>query len=128
MPRIHDKYLLLENERLSAKGFRCIPLLKPIPDIIAVKGKDLEIYAVEVIHKSSPQLKNYDKAQWFDDVLFAFYPVEPPDFKANRVKIDGKGRITIPYAIRKKYGLKYESVLEVQDLGNEKLVLAILIK
>jgi len=45
-----------------------------------------------------------------------------------RVKIDGKGRITIPYAIRKKYGLKYESVLEIEDLGHEKLVLTILIK
>jgi len=33
-----------------------------------------------------------------------------------RVTVDEKGRIVIPFAIRKKYNLKQDSILTIQDL------------
>jgi len=126
---IHDKYLLLENERLSTKGFRCIPLIKPIPDIIAIKGRDLEVYAVEIVHKSSPQPKNYAQAPWFDDVLFAFYPIEPPDFKVNNhVLVKTKYRITIPENVREEMEIKIGSTLELQVVSKDKMIVAVLVR
>jgi AbrB family looped-hinge helix DNA binding protein len=37
-----------------------------------------------------------------------------------RMKVDAKGRITLPDHIRTKYGIKHTSILEMEDLGEGK--------
>jgi bifunctional DNA-binding transcriptional regulator/antitoxin component of YhaV-PrlF toxin-antitoxin module len=49
-----------------------------------------------------------------------------------RVKLDARGRITLPEHMRTKYGLKHLSLVEVQDLGpgkdeKPKLLLTVLV-
>ena len=36
------------------------------------------------------------------------------------MKVDAKGRITLPDHIRTKYGIKHTSILEMEDLGEGK--------
>lgn len=49
-----------------------------------------------------------------------------------RVKVDAKGRITLPDSVREKYGIRHTTMIEVQDLergkdGKPKLLLTVLV-
>ena len=65
----HYKKILVLKGEMEEQGFRCIPLGKVIPDIIAIK--DNKIFAVELEYGKP----NYDKytsniQHFFDDVIW----------------------------------------------------------
>jgi len=64
------KNILKEIPKLEKQGFRCIPIGKVIPDIIAIKEN--EIYAIE-IERNKPDYKKYDKddyRKYFKDIIW----------------------------------------------------------
>jgi transposase len=64
----HKEAVLAESKNLETQGFRCIPLIDVIPDIIAIKrGK---VYAVEVETGKSPDYTKYEKIDYYDDVFW----------------------------------------------------------
>ena len=63
----HDQLLLEEVAKLEAQGFRCIPLVKVLPDAIAIK--DGKVYAVE-LETFSPDYDKYQKVDFYDDVIW----------------------------------------------------------
>jgi hypothetical protein len=66
--RHNEKILKVVNE-LSAKGYRCIPIHKKRPDIIALK--DGKVYAVEVTH-ALPMHNKWDETdkKYYDDIIW----------------------------------------------------------
>lgn len=61
------KELLVLKEDFEKRGFKFIPLVKIIPDAIAIKeGK---IFAVELEHKI-PRYEKYNNQQGFDDIIW----------------------------------------------------------
>jgi hypothetical protein len=70
----HWKAILEESKKLENDGYRCIPLTKTIPDIIALKNG--KIYAIEVEVKRNCRLRNLDKydisgtKNLFDDIIW----------------------------------------------------------
>lgn len=61
------KELMILKKDFERKGFRFIPLVKVIPDAIAIK--DNKIFAIELEHKI-PRYEKYDGTQGFDDVIW----------------------------------------------------------
>jgi len=60
----HYKLILEQTKILEEQGFRCFPITKVVPDIIAVKGQNIQMYAVEV--EANNLNPNYNK--YTDDV------------------------------------------------------------
>lgn len=60
--------ILKEIPELERQGFRCIPIGKIIPDIVAIK--DGKIYAIEVEYSRRPKYSKYDGQSIFDDVMW----------------------------------------------------------
>ena len=61
--------ILKEIPKLEEGGFRCIPIGKPIPDIIALK--DGKVYAVEVEYGNSDYEKYTEETKkYYDDVIW----------------------------------------------------------
>lgn len=63
--------ILEEAENLKKQGFRVIPIVNVVPDIIAIK--DEKVFAVEVENSYRNRIPNYAKytdevRQYFDDV------------------------------------------------------------
>jgi len=125
----HKQFVLIQLEKLKAKGFRCIPLIKPIPDVIAIKGDNLEVYAVEVIHTVDPKVieQKYKKVPWYDDVILAFYPMERPVYSVNPCTlVDERGRTTLPERVREKHKINKGCVLQFESLSDDKVLIEIL--
>ena len=62
--------ILKEIPELEKQGFKCIPIGKVIPDIIAFK--DGKIYAIEV-ERGKPNYQKYDKDNYrdlFEDIIW----------------------------------------------------------
>lgn len=62
--------ILQEIPELEKQGFRCVPIGKVVPDIIAIKNNKL--YAIEIEY-SEPKYEKYDKnnyKNYFDDVIW----------------------------------------------------------
>lgn len=61
--------ILEETKELEKQGFRCIPIGKVIPDIIAIK--DNKIFAIEVEYQR-PNYNKYtdDVRKYFDDIIW----------------------------------------------------------
>jgi len=68
----HYELILKETDNLRNQGFRCIPIGKVIPDIIAFK--DSKIYAIEV-ECDDPDYSKYTSAisQLYDDIVWVTY-------------------------------------------------------
>ena len=77
-PFSHAEAIKVEVEKLKKQGYRCIPIgmyrKTVIPDIIAIKGEQIQIVAVEVetayqrpAHK---KYKKYNKTDAYDDVIW----------------------------------------------------------
>ena len=69
----HYPLIFEQANILNKQGFRCIPITKVVPDIIAIKGKDIQVFAVEV--ESGKKTPNYNKytddiKELFDDVMW----------------------------------------------------------
>ena len=66
---IHYEEILRQTKELEKQGFRCIPIGKVIPDIIAIKNN--QIFAIEV-EKSTPDWEKYtdDIRKYFDDIIW----------------------------------------------------------
>ena len=69
--------ILHEIPELEKQGFRCIPILNVVPDIIAIKGENIEVYAIEIEgnKKTKPNYKKYDKnnyRKYFKDFIWIF--------------------------------------------------------
>ena len=63
------KNILKEIPELEKQGFRCIPIGKVIPDIIAIKNG--KVYAVEVEYGRHPNYSKYnDVKKYFDDIIW----------------------------------------------------------
>jgi hypothetical protein len=65
------KKILLEIDNLEKEGFRCVPIGRVIPDIVAIKGN--KIYAIEVEYGFYPNYKKYNKEnykKYFDDIIW----------------------------------------------------------
>lgn len=63
--------ILKEIPELEKQGFRCIPITKVIPDIIAIK--DGKVYAIEIEYGSKPDYAKYDKnnyRDYFEDIIW----------------------------------------------------------
>ncbi|RKX44051.1 MAG: hypothetical protein DRP27_07375 [Thermotogae bacterium] len=67
--RYHDKMLLEELKKFERQGYRCIPLIKVIPDAIVIK--DGKVYAVE-LETDHPDFDKYHnlKVNPYDDVIW----------------------------------------------------------
>lgn len=61
------KELLILKKDFEKRGFKFIPLVKVIPDAIAIKNN--KIFAIELEHKT-PRYEKYDRTQGFDDVIW----------------------------------------------------------
>jgi hypothetical protein len=57
-----------ECARLEEQGFRVIPIVKAIPDIIAIK--DGKVYAIECETYGNPAYKKYVGIDYFDDIIW----------------------------------------------------------
>jgi len=129
---IHQRYVQLETEKLSAKGFRCIPLVRPLPDVIAIQGRDLKVSAVEVIHKTSVKMTTarYKDIPWYDNVLLSVYPAEPPETKLDRhtVIVGSKGRMSIPKMLCQKMNINVNAVLEFEVLSKDQCAINVLVR
>lgn len=66
---IHYKEILNQAKILEKEGFRCIPIGKVVPDIIAIK--DGKIFAIEV-EKGNPNWDKYtdEIRKFFDDIIW----------------------------------------------------------
>lgn len=63
----HKQTLFSELKNLEKQGYKCIPIVKPLPDIIAIK--DNKVFAIEVeFGKIEP--KRYDGVTYFDDIIW----------------------------------------------------------
>ena len=65
---VYEK-ILKEIPKLEEQGFRCVPIGKVVPDIIAIK--DNKIFAIEVEY-SDPNYKKYTEEirQYYDDIIW----------------------------------------------------------
>jgi AbrB family looped-hinge helix DNA binding protein len=121
-------------QSLNSKGFHTIPLVRPIPDLIAIKGDNLRVFAVEVEmpYKNQTQhddkMKLYKGASWFDDVML-IVPERRMETGKNGVshlvvpaEMDSKGRVVIPYHLRDILGLR-EGDSVVFNLENGKVTI-----
>lgn len=62
--------ILSEIPELEKQGFKCIPIGKVVPDIIAIK--DGKVYAIEV-ERGKPNYSKYDKDNYkkmFEDIIW----------------------------------------------------------
>ena len=70
----HFERILKEIPELEKQGFKCIPIGKPIPDIIGLKNG--KVYAIEVQYYQRSNSKinylkyNDDTKKYFDDVIW----------------------------------------------------------
>jgi hypothetical protein len=57
---------------LEKQGYRVIPLVKVVPDAIAIKGDNLRVYAVEVERgvKEHIDFEKYSQTKCYDDVIW----------------------------------------------------------
>lgn len=118
-PTIHDSYVANEAEKLTAQGYRCIVIKKPIPDIIAIKGSSVTVLGVEIVRNTDIYVakKKYAKVIGFDEVHFVKIRDNTPEItkKDNFIRrLDDRGRLTIPGS----FGIKPGSVLEIKDLAD----------
>jgi hypothetical protein len=60
--------ILKEIPELEKQGFRCFPIGKIIPDIIAIKNN--RIYAIEVEYAKSPNYKKYENQDIYDEIIW----------------------------------------------------------
>jgi hypothetical protein len=67
--KMHYEEILEQTKILEKEGFRCIPVGKVIPDIIAIKNNN--IFAIEV-EKGKPHWEKYtdDVRKYFDDIIW----------------------------------------------------------
>lgn len=68
---VNFKNILSEIPELEKQGFRCIPIGKVIPDIIAIKNN--KVYAIEVERSNSPRYSKYDNkdhTKYYDDIIW----------------------------------------------------------
>lgn len=67
--KIGYENILKEIPELEKQGFRCIPIGKVIPDIVAVK--DNKVYAIE-IERGIPDYKKYtdEIRSYYDDIIW----------------------------------------------------------
>lgn len=72
----HYNEILSQIKSLEKQGFRCVPVGKSIPDIIAIKGDNLKVFAVEIETGTNlPNLNKYDitnTKKFFDDIIWVF--------------------------------------------------------
>lgn len=70
-PLKHYELILEAKKEMEEQGFRCIPIGKIVPDLIAIKGDNLKIFAVEVESgKGVPNYNKYDNVSFFDDIIW----------------------------------------------------------
>lgn len=70
--KIHDTALKEELAELRRQGFRCVPiglLRYPKPDIIAIKGDNVQVFAIEV-EMSKIDYGKYKGIEDFDDITW----------------------------------------------------------
>lgn len=69
---LHNKEIEEQSKKLEEQGFRCIPITHVIPDIIAVKGDNIKVFAVEVEHNRKNHVKKYSEniKSYFDDIIW----------------------------------------------------------
>lgn len=67
----HDQLLTNELIKLKKRGFRVIPLKKPLPDGIAIDFDNKKVYAVELERNpTKKKLNKYANTNWFDDIFW----------------------------------------------------------
>jgi hypothetical protein len=65
------KRIMNEVYNLEKQGFRCIPIGRVIPDIVAIK--DNKVYAIEVEYKRVPDYDKYDRKdlkKYYDEIMW----------------------------------------------------------
>ena len=70
----HEKLVLEQIDELTKQGFRCVRLSKAIPDVIAVKGQNVKVFAVEVErYKARTEKYTDDVRKYYDDILWFIF-------------------------------------------------------
>ncbi len=64
---LHHKRILQEIPELEKQGFKCIPITKVIPDIVAIK--DNKVFAIEVEYQK-PNYDKYTDIKHYDDIIW----------------------------------------------------------
>jgi len=67
----HAQLIKEQMKILQEQGYRVIPIHGYIkPDLIAIKGKDVKIFGVEVEVRRAPKYDKYENFQFYDDIIW----------------------------------------------------------
>lgn len=70
----HRSALFEEIHELGKKGFRCVPLIRPIPDAIIIDFENRKVLALEITTGKRPftpvDIAVYNNINWYDDILW----------------------------------------------------------
>ncbi len=67
----HWTEILVQAKILEKQGYKVVPITNVIPDIIAIQGDNIRVFAVEV-ERGKPNHHKYtdDIKKWFDDIIW----------------------------------------------------------
>jgi hypothetical protein len=67
----HNREVMRYLKTMEKDGYRCIPIIRVFPDIIAIKNN--QVFAVEIERRISPnwtKYEDYNVRKYFDDVVW----------------------------------------------------------